>query len=86
LQRLDAFALTAAHAMTTLLGSAVLSVAHAKGRLACADAWAAAHIDEDFQAEKWGLDSLAKARRDRQWWQMQAASRLFALSGEPEAG
>ena len=86
LQRLDAFALTAAHAMTTLLGSAVLSVAHAKGRLACADAWAAAHIDEDFQAEKWGLDSLAKARRDRQWWQMQAASRLLALSGEPEAG
>jgi len=84
LQGLDAFQLAAAHAMTTLLGSAVLTVAHAKGRLACWDAWAAAHIDEDFQAEKWGHDSLAEARRDRQWQQMQAASRLFALSGEPD--
>jgi len=81
LQRLDAFALTAVHAMTTLLGSAVLTLAHANGRLACAEAWAAAHIDEDFQAEKWGVDSVAKARRDRQWGQMQAASRLFSLSG-----
>jgi chaperone required for assembly of F1-ATPase len=81
LQRLDAFALAAAHAMTTLLGSAVLTVAHAEGRLACAEAWAAAHIDEDFQTEKWGVDSMAKARRDRQWCQMQAASRLFTLSG-----
>lgn len=81
LLRLDAFALAAAHAMTTLLGSAVLTVAHAEGRLACAEAWAAAHIDEDFQAEKWGVDSVAKARRDRHWCQMQAASRLFTLSG-----
>jgi len=81
LQRLDAFALTAVHAMTTLLGSAVLTLAHANGRLTCAEAWAAAHIDEDFQAEKWGVDSLAKARRDRHWGQIQAASRFFFLSG-----
>jgi chaperone required for assembly of F1-ATPase len=81
LLRLDAFALAAVHSMTTLLGSALLSVAHAKGRLACAEAWAAAHIDEDFQAEKWGVDPLAKARRDRHWRQMQAASLLLALSG-----
>jgi chaperone required for assembly of F1-ATPase len=81
LHGLDAFALAAAHAMTTLLGSAVLTVAHAEGRLACAEAWAAAHIDEDFQAEKWGVDSVAKARRDRQWCQMQAASWLFTVSG-----
>jgi chaperone required for assembly of F1-ATPase len=81
LQRHDAFALTAVHAMTTLLGSAVLTLAHANGRLACAEAWAAANLDEDFQAEKWGVDSVAKARRERQWGQMQAASRLFFLSG-----
>ena len=80
LQRLDVFALAGAHAMTTLLGSAVLTVGHAKGRLTCAEAWAAAHIDEDFQAEKWGVDPLAKARRERQWGQMQAASRLLTVS------
>lgn len=79
---LDAFALTAMHVMTSLLGSALLALAHARGHLAISAAWAAAHIDEDFQAEKWGVDELAKARRDRQWGELEAASRLFALSGE----
>ena len=75
----DAFALAALSVMTTLLGSAVLAVARAQGRLDDAAAWMAAHIDEDFQAEKWGVDGLSKARRDRQWGQMQAASRLLQL-------
>jgi chaperone required for assembly of F1-ATPase len=78
----DAFALTALSVMTTLLGSAVLAVAQAHGRLDDAAAWRAAHIDEDFQAEKWGVDSLSKAQRDRQWRQMQAASRLLQLQAQ----
>ena len=40
----------------------------------------AAHVDEDFQWEKWGVDALAKARRERQWGEMQAASRLLDLA------
>jgi chaperone required for assembly of F1-ATPase len=75
----DTFALAALSVMTTLLGSAVLAVAQAQGRLDDAAAWRAAHIDEDFQAGKWGVDPLAKARRDQQWGQMQAASRLLRL-------
>jgi chaperone required for assembly of F1-ATPase len=86
LEALDAFQLTAMHAMTTLLGSAVLALAHALGRLDREAAWAAAHVDEDFQAERWGVDRLAKARRDRQWRQLEAASRLFTLArGDQEA-
>jgi chaperone required for assembly of F1-ATPase len=81
LEGLDVFALTAVHAMTSLLGSALLARALAERRLEAAAAWAAAHIDEDFQAEKWGVDHLAKARRDRQWHELEAASRLFNLSG-----
>jgi len=82
LETLNAFELAAAHTLTTLLGSAVLAVALARGHLTCASAWAAAHIDEDFQAEKWGLDSIAQARRERQWRQLEAASCLLRF-GRP---
>jgi chaperone required for assembly of F1-ATPase len=82
LETLNAFELAAAHAMTTLMGSAVLAAALARGRLPSAAAWAAAHIDEDFQAEKWGVDTIAQARREQQWRQVEAASRLLRL-GRP---
>jgi chaperone required for assembly of F1-ATPase len=80
LETRNAFELAAVHTMTTLTGSAVLALAHARDRLPCATAWAAAHIDEDFQAEKWGVDSIAEARREQQWRQMQAASLLLRLA------
>ncbi len=76
----DAFALTALHVMTTLTGSAMLALAHARGRLSAEEAWAAAHVDEDWQISQWGEDAEAKARRERRWLEMQAASRLLALS------
>ena len=78
----DAFALTALHVMTTLTGSALLALAHAKGRLTAEAAWAAAHVDEDWQIAKWGEDAEAAARRQRRWAEMQAASRLLALLGQ----
>jgi chaperone required for assembly of F1-ATPase len=78
---LDPLALTAHHVMTTLTGSALLALAHARGRLTAEEAWAAAHIDEDWQISQWGEDAEAKARRDRRWAEMQAASRLLALLG-----
>ncbi len=49
-------ALTGLHVMTTLTGSALLALAHAKGRLSAEQAWAAAHIDEDWQIRQWGVD------------------------------
>ncbi|HJU31257.1 MAG TPA: ATP12 family protein [Hyphomicrobiaceae bacterium] len=75
----DAFVLAALHVMTTLTGSALLAIAHAKGRLDAEAAWAAAHVDEDWQISKWGEDAEASARRARRWEEMQAASRLLAL-------
>jgi chaperone required for assembly of F1-ATPase len=76
---LDAFALAAHHVMTTLTSSALLALAQARGRLTAEEAWAAAHVDEDWQISQWGEDAEAKARRDRRWEEMQAASRLLAL-------
>jgi chaperone required for assembly of F1-ATPase len=76
---LDAFSLVAHHVMTTLTGSALLALAHAHNRLTAEEAWTAAHVDEDWQISQWGEDAEAKARRDRRWTEMQAASRLLGL-------
>jgi chaperone required for assembly of F1-ATPase len=77
----EAFALTALHVMTTLTGSALLALAHARGRLGIEEAWAAAHVDEDWQVGRWGEDAEAEARRQRRWGEMQSAGRLLALLG-----
>ena len=74
-----AFDLAALHVMTTLMGSALLALAHARGRLTADESWAAAHVDEDWQISQWGEDAEAQARRERHWLEMQAASRLIEL-------
>jgi chaperone required for assembly of F1-ATPase len=76
------FALAALHVMTTLMGSALLALAHAQGRLSAGEAWAAAHVDEDWQISQWGEDAEATAARERRWAEMQAASRLLQLLGD----
>jgi chaperone required for assembly of F1-ATPase len=79
LEDFDAFALAALHVTTTLTGSAVLALALARGQITAENAWAAAHVDEDFQIAKWGEDAEAMARRARRWVEMEAASRMLAL-------
>jgi chaperone required for assembly of F1-ATPase len=76
---LDAFALAAHHTIVTLTASALLALALARGRLTADETWAAAHVDEDWQIGQWGEDTEAKARRERRWAEMRAASRLLAL-------
>ena len=49
--------------MTTLTGSALLALAHQSGRLTREEAWAAAHVDEDYQIALWGDDYEASVRR-----------------------
>ncbi len=75
----DAMALTSLHVMTTLMGSAVLALVHAKGKLSAEEAWAAAHLDEDWQISQWGVDVEAAERREKRWAEMQAASRFLEL-------
>ncbi|MEX3008885.1 ATP12 family chaperone protein [Hoeflea sp. TYP-13] len=74
-------ALASLHSFTTLTGSALLSIAIAKEELTVADAWSAAHVDEDWNIEQWGEDAEAKARRTYRWGEMLAADQaLKALS------
>ncbi|WP_051335803.1 ATP12 family chaperone protein [Methylocapsa acidiphila] len=71
------FALAALNVMTTLTGSALLALAVAHGELTPARAWAAAHVDEDFQMQIWGADEEAMRRRARRWDEMEAAAKLW---------
>ena len=63
--------------MTTLNGSVLLALAVAHGVLTPAEAWTAAHVDEDFEMRAWGDDAEALRRRARQWSEFDAAARLF---------
>jgi chaperone required for assembly of F1-ATPase len=77
----DPVALAALSAMTTLTGSALLALAVARGRLSPEAAWRAAHIDEDFEIERWGADAEARARREARWREFEAAASAAGASG-----
>ena len=74
----DPVALASLHSMTTLTGSALLAMAVAKREISAQAAWAAAHVDEDWNARQWGEDAEAAARRARRWKDMDAANRAFS--------
>jgi len=78
----DSVALAALSVMTTLTGSALLALAVAHGALSPDTAWAAAHVDEDFQAERWGVDPEAMARRAARSREFEAAATVAALTRE----
>jgi chaperone required for assembly of F1-ATPase len=70
--------LGAVHAVTTLTGSALLALALAHRAISCDAAWAAAHVDDDWNTEFWGEDALAFQRRASRFAEMQAAARVLA--------
>ncbi|HEY1749073.1 MAG TPA: ATP12 family protein [Xanthobacteraceae bacterium] len=73
----DAWRLGAVHAATTLSGSVLIALALAKGRLSADEAWAAAHVDEDWNIAQWGEDELAMQRRAFRLAEFQAAARVL---------
>ena len=75
----DPWRLGAVHAVMTLTGSALIALALARGAVSLATAWAAAHVDEDWNMEQWGRDELALARRETRLAEMEAAVRVLEL-------
>ncbi len=71
--------LGAVSAITTLTGSALIALAMAQGRLSAQDAWAAAHVDEDWNMHQWGRDEQALERRAAREAEMHAAARVLEL-------
>lgn len=74
LGREPAFRVAALHVLTSMLGSGILALAIARGRITLPEAWAAAHIDEDWQIEQWGEDAEASARRRQRLGEARAAA------------
>lgn len=73
----DPWSIAALHVVTTLTGSALLALA-LKHRLRDADqVWAAAHVDEDWNAEQWGVDEEAAARRAARLVDYRAAAQIL---------
>jgi chaperone required for assembly of F1-ATPase len=75
----DAWRLGAVHAATTLTGSALIALALAKERLSGGEAWAAAHVDEDWNIAQWGEDELAMQRRASRFAEFQGAANMLRL-------
>jgi chaperone required for assembly of F1-ATPase len=81
----DPWRLGAVHAITTLTGSALLALAVLRARLSAEAAWTAAHVDEDWQMERWGKDALALERRAFRFAEMQAAATVLATISADQA-
>jgi chaperone required for assembly of F1-ATPase len=69
--------LGAVASITTLTGSALLALALNAGHIDADAAWAAAHVDEDWQMAHWGRDDAAIARRDFRFGELQAAATVL---------
>ncbi len=76
----SAFKLAALHVMTSLTGSALIALALIGRELDTGAAWAAAHIDESWQASRWGEDFEAAQRQKARLAEFESASRFFNLS------
>ncbi|SIO50392.1 Chaperone required for the assembly of the F1-ATPase [Bradyrhizobium erythrophlei] len=73
----DPWSIAALHVVTTLTGSALLALALAHGVRDAEQVWAAAHVDEDWNIEKWGMDEEVAARRAARLVDFQAAVRIL---------
>ena len=71
--------LGAIHSVMTLTGSALLALALAHNAVSPEEAWKAAHVDEDWQMEQWGRDTLAMERRAHRKAEMTAAATVLTL-------
>jgi chaperone required for assembly of F1-ATPase len=59
----DPWVIAALHLITSLTGSALLALALFHGVIDPDRTWVAAHVDEDWNAEKWGVDEEVAARK-----------------------
>lgn len=77
----EAWPVGAFHVVTTMTGSALLALALKQGFLDGSQVWAAAHVDEDWNSEKWGADEEVAARRASKFKDFEAAVRVLKALG-----
>ena len=76
----DPWRMGAVSAITTLTGSALLALALVHDAIDPEAAWAAAHVDEDWQMSQWGSDQAALERRAFRRAEFDAAVLVLRLS------
>jgi chaperone required for assembly of F1-ATPase len=74
----DPWSIAALHMVTTLTGSALLALALLRGALDEDQVWAAAHVDEDWNIQHWGVDEEVAARRLGRFLDFRAAAAVLA--------
>ena len=74
----DAFHLAGAAPVVTITGSLILALALLDEAMAPDAVWRTAHVDEDWQAERWGEDALAMQARAAKRRDFDAAARFLA--------
>jgi chaperone required for assembly of F1-ATPase len=78
----DDWRLGALHVATTLTGSALIALALMRGVITAEAAWAAAHVDEDWNMAQWGRDEIALQRRAFRFAEFQAAAAVLRVLGK----
>ncbi len=79
----DPWTIGALQVVTALTGSALLALALAHGARDADQVWTAAHVDEDWNSEKWGADELAQERRAARRAEFDAAALVVREIGRP---
>lgn len=79
----DPWVVGALHVVTTLTGSALLAMALMRRRLDADEVWAAAHVDEDWNSEQWGIDEEAAVQRASRLVDFRAAAVVLRARAEP---
>jgi chaperone required for assembly of F1-ATPase len=78
----DPWSIAALHVVTTITGSALLALALAHEVRDPDQIWTAAHVDEDWNIEKWGIDEEVAHRRAAREVDFRAATQILnALKG-----
>ena len=75
----DPWSIAALHVVTASTGSALLALALLRGVLDRDQVWAAAHVDEDWNIEKWGVDEEVAARRAAKLVDFEAAASILKI-------
>lgn len=76
---LSPFQLAALSPLVTVTGSLISALALVEGAATPEDIWAAANLDEDWQAEHWGEDDLARKARAARRADFDAGARFLSL-------
>ncbi len=74
----EPWSVAAVHIVTTLTGSALLAVALHHGARDADQVWAAAHVDDDWNVDQWGIDEEVAARRAARLVDFRAAADVIA--------